>query len=478
MKRLKNLTYINIISLLAIALCFSLFVYTAGAVDYADVYTGVLEDLQSSAEFKNEDGTLNDVAWSEFLAKYPDDSSNNGFEIITIAESEALELFLYVYQPSHAKRDHVATHINMSLKDPDTIASDQDGGFELYNLVLLSTDGVFDKYAVKDFVVLSDDVRYYNIATIYRDYDSDVDPALPDYNENIVNSIGIEVGKCYVAETHDDTVSYYWLDTEVIRIESMYVGQAFYSNGYKIWINTTSGSTSHYIAFSTDKQVDQLLRVKVNYDVREWTWTTKFNSSREDYVDLLNQDIEVTYESKGQNSPDGWFSRQYTWNCIENVETFLNDPVVLEQLTDEGKSDVEQEQWVVRFLETPRVISGGVSSSTIEWSEVTNVSILEMTFRTNGVLYTMGVVSNRQTGDGVPDMNYGFVLDGLLETLRLVLGAIIAVLVCVFIGPFVGPVWDVIKMIVKYLFLGIWYVISIPFRFLNWFTSLGKGKRR
>lgn len=474
MKRLKNLTYINIISLLAIALCFSLFVYTAGAVDYADVYTGVLADLQSSAEFKNEDGTLNDVAWSEFLAKYPDDSSNNGFEIITIAESEALELFLYVYQPSHAKRDHVATHINMSLKDPDTIASDQDGGFELYNLVLLSTDGVFDKYAVKDFVVLSDDVRYYNIATIYRDYDSDVDPALPDYNENLVNSTGLEVGKCYVAETHDDTVSYYWLDTEVVTFTSTFVGRIRYNDGYKGIFS--SYCDSHFIAFSTDYQIDTLIKVKVDFMERSYSqykYLTGWGAPS--YGDPVHKTLTIDEKQFGTNNADGLFAVKYEWDRIESIDEFFSDEVVESNVSDENKAKVQNEQWVVRFYETVVDKYHMTLGDRYEGTDVSEVTILELTFRTNGMLHTMGVVANRQTGEDDPFIFVGYDYSGILSA---ILGALVFVALCTVFGPFVGPVWDVIKMIVKYLFLGIWYVISIPFRFLNWLTSLGKGKRR
>ena len=476
MKRLKNVTHINIVSLLLAMVFLSLFVYTVGAVEYADIYTSVLEDLQSSAEFRNADGTLNDVAWSEFLAKYPEDENNHGLDIITIAESNALELFIYVYQPSHNTRDHVATHINMSLKDPDTIASDLDGEFELYNLELVSTEGVFDKYLVKNFVTSTDDVRYYNVATIYRPYDKNVDPSLPDYNENIVNSTGLAVGKCYVAETHDDTVSYYWLDTEVIKITSMYVGQAYYSNGYKIWTNTGSGSYSHFIAFSTDMQIDQLLKVSVNYDVKNYTQKISFNSTSTTYKEVFNNTAQISYEDVGSNNPDGWFARKYTWDCIENVEDFLLDETVSKGLSDEGRADVENEQWVVRFLETEYSSGGGIDIVYTYWSEVSNVAILELTFRTNGVLYTLGVVSNRQTGSGSADLYYGPILDGMSVLLGTILSAIVVLIFVNVLGPFVDPVWDLIKMLIKYLFIGIWYVISLPFRLLHLIFS--KDKRR
>ena len=139
-------------------------------------YTNVMDDLQKDEMFS--------------LADYPDNAEDYSIQVEQIAESVNNELFIYTYQPSQKTKFLTATDINMSL-------SNSADGTQLYDLVLLSSEGVFCKYKVKDFVVKSEDaVRYYNISAIYRAWDESIDDETG--NDNTKDGVAFSVGKlCY-----------------------------------------------------------------------------------------------------------------------------------------------------------------------------------------------------------------------------------------------------------------------------------------
>ena len=162
-------------------------------------YSDVLSDLREDNSFD--------------ISAYPDAPRDYSIRVIQIAESTTGELFLYTYQPCQNVRKLIATEINMSLTDK--MGGKLDNGEELspadrpksYKLELLNSDSVFCKYKVKDFNVSRDNIRYYNIASIYRDYIDGIDKQTG--NDNTINSVSFKVGKLYVAITDNGTVKYY-----------------------------------------------------------------------------------------------------------------------------------------------------------------------------------------------------------------------------------------------------------------------------
>lgn len=172
----------------------------AKAVTDATVYSNVLDDLKTDPTF---DASL-----------FPDNADDYSLQIITIAESAKSELFIYVYNPSDEFHDFTASFINMSIKDPDT-KIDYNAGesleFHLYPLELVSTEGVFDKYIVHDweeifktFVTPLESIRYYNIASILREWDDALDGEQDDISYSTHKAFSVE--KCFVAENKDDGV--------------------------------------------------------------------------------------------------------------------------------------------------------------------------------------------------------------------------------------------------------------------------------
>ena len=100
-------------------------------------YSNVLDDLKKDKNFNIED--------------YPEKADDYSLNVIQIAESENGELFVYVYRPSNRTRDYKAKYINMSLHN----RTDKALSYSLYSLSWVNSDGVFDKYIVNNFKVIT-----------------------------------------------------------------------------------------------------------------------------------------------------------------------------------------------------------------------------------------------------------------------------------------------------------------------------------
>ena len=70
-------------------------------------YTSVMEDLQKDESFREKD--------------YPSIGNNYTLQVIQLAESTAGEVFVYVYQPSNAVKELIATSINISTAINDSL---------------------------------------------------------------------------------------------------------------------------------------------------------------------------------------------------------------------------------------------------------------------------------------------------------------------------------------------------------------------
>ena len=96
----------------------------------------------------------------------------------------------------------------------------------------------------------------------------------------------------------------------------------------------------------------------------------------------------------------------------------------------------------------------------IDSTEVTEVTILRLKFETDGVVYNLGVVDNKQSGDDVPGNNpYN-----PLGSIPWWVWALIALACLILIAVIVNPVASLLLLILK----GVWWIVSAPFRFIGW----------
>lgn len=343
-------------------------------------YTNILDDLRKDENFNE--------------AEYPAILTVYSMKVIQIAESENGELFIYVYQPSGTEKDLTATTIRLSQSINDNAK------WVDYKLTKLNSNGVFFKYKVNDFTIKSDAMRYYDISAIHRKYDSAIDEGTD--NNNNVNEVVYEVGQLWTAVTVNGEVSYNMVICETITVTEKYVDFIRYWNG---WLAYEDATDSHYIAFSTDRQIDKLVEADVYFVSQMYRYKYKpFSDEKQEVYawDPEEQTVTLNYElNKGGNSASGLFSKKYEWQCIQSVEEFKTaaqtDKITL---SEETEANLKNKQWVLRFYESPYYEYSNFSFK--DATRVNDVTILRLKFETDGKTYNLGVVDNKQEGDENP----------------------------------------------------------------------------
>ena len=448
----KNCVIGVILTLVCLVLAFLLLPSSVYAESISSGYSSPVDDLKSDPDF---DENL-----------YPVNETDYSLQVVQIAESKDGELLVYVYQPSNGTKDFTASSVNISTAINDSLY------YKNYELELLSRDGVFCKYRVKDFTVKEEVLRYYDISSIFRKYDKDVDEGLPEYNENDINEVSYNVSKLFTAVSIDGSVIYSCLDTETIVIQNKYVGYLRYSNGFKLYQDKCD---SWFVAFSTDKPIDRLMEADVDYMIQDYTWFTDPNQGYqkfESHGELTKKSVTLNYTDVAGSTADGWFAHEYTWNRIESVDDFIAN----EDLTEEAKKDLDNMDWVLRFAETNYTYRSDSSGEYCNMSNVSEVTILRLKFETDGVIYNLGVVDNKQSpAEGqTPDNNNTDELDWpsfgdkdwekLLGTILLMIGIILIVIM-------LAPLLPVLIRLVIWL-------ITLPFRLIGAIVKTLKNIRR
>ncbi|MDE5601609.1 MAG: hypothetical protein K2J16_03840 [Clostridia bacterium] len=452
-QKYKRYVYILLALFMLVAVILSGRGYIPSAYAYTTSYTSVLTDLRTDSEF--------------VVSNYPYIADDYSIKVIQIAESDSGELFLYTYQPCQTSKYLVATDINMSL-------SESVDGTRLYTLTLLSCESVFCKYLVDDFTVSEDTTRYYNITSIYRDWDKDIDEDTG--NDNTKNAVAFEVGSVYRAKTENGVISYSSRVTDVIQIINPYVDYLEYSNGFKF---CPDWCRSHYIAFTTDKQIDTLMEADVSFVSRSASRSTGLGLKGDiNYGEPVTDKKTLDGKQKGGNAADGFLAKKYEWERIQSVSDFI----ATEDLKDQTKKNLENTKWVLRFVETEVHATSGFGSTTERWTDISEVTILRLKFITDGKVYNLGAVSDKLTGDDVAGNNNTAEFEKFFKWLSRVTGVaewvwylILALIVLAILLPVLSLIFpafgEVLKLAVKGVawflvqFLkGIFLIISLPFR--------------
>ncbi len=441
--------------LLAIVLCISCFLtcFTSIAtnvfaytIDVLGSYTTPLEDLQKDKTFDIED--------------YHAIKDDYSLQVISVAESCENELFVYVYQPNENYGKYVASSINISR----TIGEDLN--YKNYKLELINYDGVLQKYRVSKLVVSTEKNRYYDISSIYRKFDETIDPGLDEDNENIINEVVYKVAKRFYASTTSSGVNYSTKDIDVVTVTDKYVGFIRYENGNGEFAYLKEKCDSHFIAFSTNRRIDTLLEADVYY-LKVFNQTVISGSVVETSDPPTEEYAYLDYTQVGSWTQDGLFGLTYEWDRIQSVKDFVTDPDLV--LTDEGRADVLGKQWVLRFVETPfnytmDTYNGIYVESNYSIEEVT---ILRLKFETAGVTYNLGVVDNKQTGDGIPDGRGVTFWEKLWRQLRIFLAILFLILLVVVLAPILPTLFNMAWTIFKIIFKIVLWVVTAPFKLIG-----------
>lgn len=482
-RQLRKFTYTFTAFVLVVLFIFSFIVSSGmGAVYAATSGSNVLDDLRKDEGFKTAD--------------YQTIENDYSLHVIQIAESTDDELLIYVYQPSGQKAALHASTINIAREMNNSAGL----GFRNYKLEYLNSHDVFFKYKVLDFELKTDAVRYYNISNILRPYDS-----APSGNS--ISEVENAVGQFWTACTVGDNVTYTMTDSEVIEIQKKYVGYVLYSDGVDLgWTITNSATAAHFVAFSTDRPIDKLMEADVHFceravNAKYCANVLHINHKLGEYYDYTygakveHEPVTVKYSEKTGNVGGGNIvtGNKYTWNRIQSTKDFIADQNNADyKLTNPESDNIAGTQWVLSFHETqieaksgniwiPLVLGLGaafVDDPDVKSTEVSDVMILRLKFEHDGKVYNLGVVDNKQTNEHQFGGSEGFKPDNqptkpavkkVQTWVWIVLGllGIIAVIAAVVIlCIFCPPAAKYVGIFFKYLAIGLWYIISAPFRLI------------
>lgn len=414
-------------------------------------YTDPLADLQIDESFSIDD--------------YPKVDTDYTLSLITIAESKESELFLYVYQPS-AELGLTATCINMSIDNQS---------YRLYNLTFLNSNGVFYKYVVSGFIVSTDIIRYYNIASIYREFNSQFDSINNDLDneDNFVTEVASPIGKLFTVTTVDGVYSITCAEEKVVTIIDKHVGFIRYANSSNVWKRACD---SHYVAFSTDVDIDYLYEVDISYVTRDYTYERRISDIDGTYTygDYNPLTDTLKYTEKIEINVGLWLPT-YRWNRIEEASSFVKNETSLSQ---NMQNKIKEKDWVLRFYEssfsrTETSVTGVFEKGT----NVSDVTILRLKFKTEGIVYNLGVVDSKQTGSIIPDGEHNdtAAVNSFLDSLWkiLLIAGLLIILIVLFpiIAPLIGYLVKGIFYILKYLALGLWYFVASPYYIYKYFCG-------
>ena len=424
------------------------------------MYTNVIDDLEKDESFSVDD--------------YPAIADDYSLQVIQIAESTDKELFVYVYQPSKAVKPLTATTIRLSMPVVGV-----DSEWHDYDLSLLSSHGVFDKYKVNGVTVKEDSVRYYDIVGIHRAFDGTIDSETDFNYDQTINEVVFKVAQLWKLETKNGRVSYNVEKTDTVEITNKLVGYIKYDNGFKFYSDMCD---SHFVAFSTDKTIDTLLEADVEYYTQAYTWFTGsiVGSSEPTIGNPVKRFTTLGGENtSGGNSGDGLFGKKYTWNRIESVKDFIAAEKDDLNLTDGNLADLEKMDWILRFAETDHTVTVG-QGTYIEKTLVSSVTVLRLKFVTQGETYNLGVVDNKQTGsdDAFADADTTF--DDFVEWLDEwwqnldVLSLLLAVLGVLLLFTIGG---NIISAVLGFAFKILWWIICLPFTLLSLLFGLFKKRK-
>lgn len=416
----------------------------------------IIEDLQADEKFN--------------IADYPENNSDYSLYFVTIAESEQKELLLYLYQPC-VEKDLRATSVNLSVGIYSSLK------YENYTLTFLNSSGTLYKYKVNGVTVADSAARYYAISSVYRLWDKDLDAS----GSQQISQVPFKVGKMIAFSTINGSEYCECRDLETILVTDKHVGFVRYANGFLFGVGVTYRD-SHYVAFSTDKPMDRLRSARVGFYYQSYdtnpgafgaevpTWGNKIYSQ----VNINEDDDTVTSDKTGP------FVESYSWKRIQTVSEFiaseentylLYEGVFVDIYSDttigsEAKQAISDLSWVLRFYETDYQLdtssvttTGHIYESSVRVSDVT---ILQLEFETDGVVYNLGVVDNMATGSTTPDNDREIsvtisedlkdVIKTLITILAFVLGAVLIIVILPYIIKFIGFVLKILIAPFKWLF--------------------------
>ena len=426
-----------------------------GAFAYAEEveYTSATEDLRKAENF--------DPSY------YPVKENDYTISLIQIAESTDKELLVYTYQPAADKRI-TASSINISRTSELNVTPQN------YYLTLLSREGVFCKYVVKDFEVSNEPTRYYAIPSIFRLWVNEIDG--DQSGSQTVTEKPFEVAEQFRFGTLNGKEYVERKKIDVITVTSKFVGFVRYKDGFSLY---PTHCDSHFVAFDTDRQIDKLLEADVFFVSQSYKYFNYVAGKKEyDFANQTSETVSLKCEQTGDYTTSGLFAKSYSWKRIASVNDFLAEEQTEtlysgaiinvtsgNSFTDEAKAELQKQKWVLRFKETDYSVTYYKNSSlyVTDGTLVGDVTILRLKFVTDGVTYNLGVVDNKQTGGSDPVNNIETKI-GLNSTFSWILFFVLIVVLLIVLLPFLPTILSVIVKVIVWVVKAVFWIVALPFR--------------
>lgn len=439
-------------------------------------YSNVLDDLKKDSRFD--------------AAAYPDKPDDVSVQLIQIAESEDGQLFMYVYQPADSKIDLKCISVSISV---GFSSNGQGLDPKLYDLILLSSEGVFDKYLVNGFELPDAKERYYNIVSLYREFNAAVDPESDktEYKDIVCKSYS--VGQQWCAYTVNNARVYEMNTFKTVDLEIKLSSTIKVNGGIQFGnlFGYDESVESHYVAFkSNDYNIKHIYDATVFCRTREyeqksylWGWWEgdrtypNGESFAEEYIKLSDKEAPIVVEAPGL------WSKEYSFNRIMSAKDFKQNVIDsgAEYLVDD-LANLSDDCWVFSYYETDLQKfdwnSDPTSPDIVYEYKGTEVEgyILQIKFMDiSGDVYDLGVVADGFKSTGTSAENGGTDLEELKKDLNDILtiilgilGSIPFIIAFVFFWPFIKEFAKLIWFGVKCGFKFIVSFLTYPLRLLYW----------
>ena len=281
-----------------------------------------------------------------------------------------------------------------------------------YKLSLLEekSNEEYSIYLVNDFSLETGKTRLYVIPSIFRNYNEIIDGEQAE--DQTITEKAIEVSAKYTFEDDDKGTTVTYSGIKVITVTNKFVGFVRYENGF---LSLNSSCDAHFIAFSTDLDIDKLLEADVYYTTQSYSYRkggTIIITENETYGDINENYVHLTNGETAEYLPGGWFSQYYSWYRITSVEDFISYLKGLNigvddnsQLDDETMKELLKNSWVLSFAETEYyegIINTATATNGIDKTIVGDVSILRLAFETAGQYYNLATTDDKVTGSEDP----------------------------------------------------------------------------
>ena len=456
--------YILLLLIVAIFFIVPNVVVNASSTNSSDV----LSDLSKDENFDIIDFPT--MTYEYFLNINNDnDNSNNQamIEVISIAETEENSLCIYTYQPLEAEIHLTASAILMCDK------FSQNGKFEkdelkIYDLICVSSSSVFKKYVLKDYEIKFETERYYNLVTIYREFNEVIDDVVSG-GESDGSEYGLEVGQQWCVYNKNDEFYYEMNTFETMEINVEFTGNISFSNGLHLsFVPLVSNGHSWFVAFSCeDYIIEHIYNADLSYKKRRVDEFSSMVGSETNYSEWSN-DIYVYLEDtqEVEYEGNGILSKKYKWNRIDKGKTYIDKlkEQNVEISTDFYVNVYKDNIWVFAFAETETSQISTTGSVQRQYYDIEDVTIIRIEFMDiHGNIYNLGVVSDRVNPDNKTDGYGGLDLDfsnlfNMFEKLLMLIGILILVVVIAYAFPFIK---DLIKIFVSILLLPFELILKI-----------------